>query len=853
MLNGILEKAAAISEADVGAAMLRISPAGVGQHVVRAEAIFGEHMAPLSGREFPLVGPPPDARESRQPVLADDFSTMELTESVAAVAQEFGLRSRVSVSLFDDDDWIGNLNLYRHEVRPFGQKQAAVLQAFADQASIAIANARLFNDLDESLERQQAMTDVLDAVSTARFDLQPVVDRIAHHADRLCGGTGVGVSVVYGDHLRPVSGTGHFADGFAANPDLRIPIDASSPVGDSARTGQVVHVRNWDEMADDVYPNAGSRAAGRKSALTVPMVRNDTVVGVFGFSRVEPGGYTDSEISLLQTFANQAAIAVDNARLLTEIEQRNSELSESLELQTATSDILRLISAHPGDLTTVLEGIAGRAATLCDAEVGSVLLRHGDILRIEAESATMEGTQSLVGREFIAERTINRRARDSREPVFLDDFQDVHDSVGIQVARDLPDLHSFATIALLLDDEWIGNLNLSRTEVRPFDPKIAPIMQAFADQAAIAVANAKLFNDLDAALERQTAMTDVLDAVSTARTDLQPVFDRIVEHAQRLCDDTAAFVSVRVEGDVVTVAGAGAGAGADGYLGNPMTRDRERSTTITVYETAEALHIRDWHDVPADIYAESPCALSGMRALLALPMRRHGEVVGVITFMKEAPGGYSDNEISLLQAFTDQAAIAVDNARLLREIEQRNTDLAESLALQTATSEVLQLISANPGDLTIVLEGIITRAAAFCEAETGSSGSDMVTNSAASPSAKPRFSFVGNTTSLAESGANLRAGETKQPFFMDDLVAAIRPGMPLADEILATGVRSFATIPWSARVSGSATSTSDASRFGRSTRSRQRSCRPSPTRRRLRSRTPVCSTTSTRRSSARQR
>ncbi len=572
VLNGILEKAAAISEADVGAAMLRISPAGVGQQVVRAEAIFGEHMAPLSGREFPLVGPPPDARESRQPVLADDFSTMELTESVAAVAQEFGLRSRVSVSLFDDDDWIGNLNLYRHEVRPFGQKQAAVLQAFADQASIAIANARLFNDLDESLERQQAMTDVLDAVSTARFDLQPVVDRIAHHADRLCGGTGVGVSVVYGDHLRPVSGTGHFADGFAANPDLRIPIDASSPVGDSARTGQVVHVRNWDEMADDVYPNAGSRAAGRKSALTVPMVRNDTVVGVFGFSRVEPGGYTDSEISLLQTFANQAAIAVDNARLLTEIEQRNSELSESLELQTATSDILRLISAHPGDLTTVLEGIAGRAATLCDAEVGSVLLRHGDILRIEAESATMEGTQSLVGREFIADRTINRRARDSREPVFLDDFQDVHDSVGLQVARDLPDLHSFATIALLLDDEWIGNLNLSRTEVRPFDPKIAPIMQAFADQAAIAVANAKLFNDLDAALERQTAMTDVLDAVSTARTDLQPVFDRIVEHAQRLCDDTAAFVSVRVEGDVVTVAGAGAGAGADGYLGIPMTR-----------------------------------------------------------------------------------------------------------------------------------------------------------------------------------------------------------------------------------------------------------------------------------------
>ncbi len=257
------------------------------------------------------------------------------------------------------------------------------------------------------------------------------------------------------------------------------------------------------------------------------MLRDGQALGAITFSRSIRGGYNDAEISLLQTFCNQAAIAIDNARLLTEIEQRNSELGESLELQTATSDILRLISANPGDLTTVLRGIAERAATLCDAEIGSVLLRHGDILRIEAESASMNGMQSLVGREFIADRTINRRARDSREPVFLDDFQDVRDSVGIQVAQDLPDLHSFATIALLLDGEWIGSLNLSRTEVRPFDPKVAPIMQAFADQAAIAVANAKLFNDLDAALERQTAMTDVLDAVSTARTDLQPVYDAV--------------------------------------------------------------------------------------------------------------------------------------------------------------------------------------------------------------------------------------------------------------------------------------------------------------------------------------
>ena len=507
---------------------------------------------------------------------------------------------------------------------------------------------------------------------------------------------------------------------------IRRTIDAGTASGDSILSGRVISIPDWDGRPDDQYPDSPVPRTLKSEVVAVPMLRDGQALGAITFSRSIRGGYNDAEISLLQTFCNQAAIAIDNARLLTEIEQRNGELGESLELQTATSDILRLISANPGDLTTVLRGIAERAATLCDAEIGSVLLRHGDILRIEAESASMNGMQSLVGREFIADRTINRRARDSREPIFLDDFQDVRDSVGIQVAQDLPDLHSFATIALLLDGEWIGSLNLSRTAVRPFDPKVAPIMQAFADQAAIAVANAKLFNNLDAALERQTAMTDVLDAVSTARTDLQPVYDAVARHVLLLCHGATVALFVRQGENLVGAADDGPhlphfddlAAAREFLIGRawPVGEDTPMSEAC---RTGLPVHIRDWDDVPPDAFRDTAMRNVGRRSALSLPLLRNHEAVGVINISKVEPGGFSDDEMSLLQAFANQAAIAVDNAQLLREIEERNQDLSESLELQTATSEVLQLISANPGDLTVVLEGIINRAAALCDAETG--------------------------------------------------------------------------------------------------------------------------------------
>ena len=718
VLEGLVARAVALCDADSGLLWLRSGDDLRCEAQVRVKQ--GMEAGPtFVGDVFPASAPSVyrSSAERRAPVFVDDIVPALEGDPLREKTVANGVRSVTTIALFSDDEWIGNLNLGRQDVRPFDRSTGTILQAFADHAAIAVANAKLFNDLDAALERQTAMTDVLDAVSTSRLDLSPVFGAVVHHANRLCSGTSAIIFVRNGDELRAVaqSGRARTEDETERLLALRLPIDADSAAGHAALTAAIVHIEDVDAERDR-YPNLRMRDTGGRSGLAVPIVRNGEVTGVLAFARQEVGGYSDAEISLLSAFADQAAIAIDNARLLQEIEERNADLSESLELQTATSDILRLISANPGDLTTVLEGIAERAATLCDAASGSVLLRHGDILRIEAETEPVDGSTTLIGREFVAERTINRRARDAREPVFLADFQDVRDSVGVQLARENPNLHSFASIALLLDDEWIGNLNLTRTEVRPFDPKVAPIMQAFADQAAIAVANAKLFNDLDAALERQTAMTEVLNAVSTARLDLQPVFDAVAHHANRLCNGTGGVVLVRDGDDLIMSAQAGPQPFGPETLGRRRPIDRSWLGG-TAALTGEIVHIRNWDEEPADVFPDTPARGTSHKSALTVPMVRMGEVIGVVAFSRTDPGGYSSEEIALLKSFANQAAIAVENARLLREIEERNHDLTESLELQTATSQVLELISENPGDLDAVFAGIVGQASRLCDAD----------------------------------------------------------------------------------------------------------------------------------------
>ncbi|HUP06229.1 MAG TPA: response regulator, partial [Caldimonas sp.] len=426
--------------------------------------------------------------------------------------------SSLLVPLIVDNTPYGFLGLTRSEVRPFEPRHGRIAQVFAEQAAIAIANAKLFNDLDESLARQRAMTEVLDAVSTSRLDLTPVYDAVVRHADRLGGGTGALIVVRNGDELVVVAQAGPAAGAIGD----RLAVDDSSPLGHAALIGETIHVRDWSTLPPDLYPNAIARGARLNSSLVVPMVRNGVTVGVVGFAGNTAGGFSDDQVSLLQTFAGQAAIAVDNARLLREIEQRNNELAESLELQTATSNILELISAHPGELDTVLNGILRKASELCDAPTANILLRDGNVVRIAAVFGRAADHKEQLGMGFPFEGLGSiMQARNDRATVLIDDFQAApRDEIGTRSDEladvgsfamrmaELNAVRSFATMPLFHDDEWIGCLNLMRHEVRPFEVKQSPILQAFADQAAIAVANARLFQQL----EEQTRIAEEANA-----------------------------------------------------------------------------------------------------------------------------------------------------------------------------------------------------------------------------------------------------------------------------------------------------------------------------------------------------
>jgi GAF domain-containing protein/DNA-binding response OmpR family regulator len=700
VLQGILAQARRLCDADQGHVILMRDDETV---TVAADDYPTRSM---TGRVLPAVK---TFHGIDQPVLADDalsFFTADDRSWIAEFVRETGNRSQVVVPLVRQGRHLGNFHLGRREVRPFTSAQATILQAFADQAVIAITNAGLFNDLAESLARQEAMTDLLDAVSTARTDLTPVFDVLAHHADRLCGGTGATVAMRRGDDLVPVATAGTGPDTMS---DIGVlPIDDNSFGGASARRREIIHIRNLDDVPADQYPNSPSRRIGAKSTLVIPMIRDDVAVGIVGFFRMGAGGYTDTEVSLLKTFVDQAAVAVNNAQLLTEIEQRNSELAESLELQTATGAILELISANPGDLRKVFDGIVAQAARLCDADSAAISRLEGDETVLEATS--YEHHQAYVGGRSPAppEQAWWTSVR------FVDDLTAVLPGMPAEI-------RSCLTAPLIVDDRPYGILNLTRSEVRPFEPRHGRIAQVFAEHAAIAISNARLFNDLDESLARQRAMTEVLDAVSTSRLDLQPVYDAVVRHADRLGGGTGALIVVRDGDELVAVAQAGplediVGAGAARAIGIRFAID-DSSPLGHAALTGELIHVRDWSALPPDLYPNSLVRGSGRSSSLVVPMVRNGVTVGVVGFAGNRAGGFSDDQVSLLQTFASQAAIAVDNARLLREIEQRNNELAESLELQTATGEILQLISANPGDLRKVFDGIVAQAVRLCDAD----------------------------------------------------------------------------------------------------------------------------------------
>jgi GAF domain-containing protein len=439
-------------------------------------------------------------------IIAPD--TPEFTRNAAAAGD---FRSITFVPLVNQDQGIGTIIL-SHPRAGFrlSEKQLALIKTFADQAVIAIQNARLFNETREALERQTATADILKVIASSPSDVQPVFDAIATSANRLIGGFSTTVfRFVDGVmHLKSFTCTNPAADEFLQNSFPR-PL-SEFPIFEMVRDGGLGKFE--DTEAESVHPLITNlaRLRGFRSMLFTPLMNNGASIGMIGITRVEPGPFASHHVQLLQTFADQAVIAIENVRLFDEVQARTRDLSESLQQQTATADVLKVISRSTFDLQTVLETLIKSAVELSGANRGSIFLREGDVFPLKAASSTTPeflqywaANPPRAGRGSATSRVIASGKVEIIPDVLVDPEMQMP-------ASSLARIRATLGVPMLRDNKVEGVLVLTRPEPGPFTKSQIDLVQTFADQAVIAVENVRLFDEAQARTKELAASLDEL-------------------------------------------------------------------------------------------------------------------------------------------------------------------------------------------------------------------------------------------------------------------------------------------------------------------------------------------------------
>src|SRR5262245_23683627 len=463
------------------------------------------------------------------------------------------------------------------------------------------------------------------------------------------------------------------------------------------------------------------QASGNFRSLTlVPLIREDRGFGVISFAHPEPGfKLSGKQLALVQTFADQAVIAIENTRLFEEVQARTPELQESLDRQTATSEVLGVISPSPNQAKPVLDTIVAAAQRLCQAERAVVWRLEGETFRAVAHHGQPEErVEPLYSvRALVSRGNMVGRAALARRAVQVEDLATDPELSARHAFSRAGNIHTILAVPLLLKGEPIGVITLSRTHVARFDDKQVALVEAFADQAVIAIENSRLFEaeqaskrELTESLEQQTATAEVLKVISRSALDVQKVLDALVESAARLCDayDAAIF---QVSGDRLRLVGRHGQIPFAGPVGQhtlPLARGRIIGRAVLDRQTiqvADAL-------AEANEYPEShKSALQlGYRTALAVPLVHAGEAVGVINIRRSEGRAYTARQIELVNTFADQAVIAIENTRLFEAEQASKRELQESLEYQTATSDVLKVISRSAFNLQPVLDTLLEAA-----------------------------------------------------------------------------------------------------------------------------------------------
>ena len=601
-----------------------------------------------------------------------------------AHAEQLAFRSIASAPLVRDGAAIGVISVSSPEPGALSDKQMALLATFADQAVIAIENARLFKETQDALANQTATADILRVISSSPTSVQPVFDAIVGTAVRLLACDLTVVVLRKGNEQSMVAGATRDRSPIGISPGTTAIDPADNFPSRVFATGRMLHLPDWTAVELPERERRIHASSGMTASLMVPMVRDGECIGVLVFGRKTPGPFRDTEIALAESFADQALIAIENVRLF-------DETNEALERQTATAEILRVISGSVTDTQPVFDAIVASCQRLFAGKAVALVVPNGPLLESVAysdDTGAARGPGMLRPWPLDSGSGAGTCILESRVVNVADTIEGAKEFARMRDLAIALGYKSCLFVPLLRDGRAIGCITILRATAGRFDDQEVALAQTFADQAVIAIQNARLFNETNEALASQTASADILRVISSSPTDVQPVFDAIVTTAVKRLDCDIAIVQI-CSGDTYSPKAMATSAGLTPVPGStvmPVDPDANFPSRAIVSKTM--LHLRDWSAIALPAHEQIRHEQLGLNSTLYLPLLRGDACAGVLVLGNKRANAFSDKAIALAESFRDQAVIAIENVRLFN-------DTKESLERQTATARILSAMSGS--------------------------------------------------------------------------------------------------------------------------------------------------------------